>query len=91
MNLQFHDNHFSIINLDYEMVQLILNGITCERKKLAEKISYLNTCLYKGYDEIQKTEFRSQIEYIKNRNVELSEIVTDFTLRLESMPLVHFD
>jgi len=88
MDLQFHDNKFSITNLDYEMVQIILNGITCERKKLAEKISYLNTCLFKEYTENQKTEFREQISYLTNRNEELSEIVNDCTFILESMPLV---
>lgn len=88
MDLQFHDNKFSITNLDYEMVQIILNGITCERKKLAEKISYLTTCLFKEYTETQKNEFRIQIDYLKNRNEELSEIVNDCTSILESMPLV---
>ena len=38
MDLQFYDNKFVITNLDYEMVQIILNGITCERRKLADKI-----------------------------------------------------
>jgi hypothetical protein len=88
MDLQFHDNKFVITNLDYEMVQIILNGITCERKKLAEKISYLTTCLFKDYSETQKNEFREQIDYLKNKNEELSEIVNNFNSLLESMPLV---
>lgn len=88
MNLQFDDNKFSITNLDYEMVQIILNGITCERKKLAEKISYLTTYLFKDYSETQKIEFREQIDYLKNKNEELSEIVNRFNSLLESMPLV---
>jgi hypothetical protein len=88
MDLQFQDNKFLITNLDYEMVQIILNGITCERKKLAEKISYLTTYLFKDYSETQKIEFREQIDYLKNKNEELSEIVNNFNSLLESMPLV---
>ena len=88
MDLQFHDNKFSITNLDYEMVQIILNGITCERKKIVEKISYLTTYLFKDYSETQKIEFRMQIDYLKNKNEELSEIVKDFNSRFENMPLV---
>jgi hypothetical protein len=70
------------------MVQIILNGITCERKKIVEKISYLTTYLFKDYSETQKIEFRMQIDYLKNKNEELSEIVKDFNSRLENMPLV---
>jgi hypothetical protein len=88
MDLQFQDNKFVITNLDYEMVQIILNGITCERKKLADKISYLTTYLFKDYSETQKIEFREQIDYLKNKNEELSEIVNNFNSLLESMPLV---
>lgn len=88
MDLQFHDNKFVITNLDYEMVQIILNGITCERKKIVEKISYLTTYLFKDYSETQKIEFRMQIDYLKNKNEELSEIVKDFNSRFENMPLV---
>jgi hypothetical protein len=88
MDLQFHDNKFVITNLDYEMVQIILNGITCERKKLAEKISYLTTCLFKNYSENQQNEFRVQIDYLKNKNEELNEIVNECNSILESMPLV---
>ena len=88
MDLQFHDNKFVITNLDYEMVQIILNGITCERKKIVEKISYLTTYLFKDYSETQKIEFREQIDYLKNKNEELSEIVNECNSRLESMPLV---
>lgn len=88
MDLRFHDNKYIISNLDYEMVQIILNGITCERKKLSEKISYLTTCLFKNYTENQKNEFRVQIDYLKDKNQELIEIVNDFNLKLESMPLI---
>jgi hypothetical protein len=88
MDLQFHENKFSITNLDYEMVQIILNGITCERKKLIEKISYLTTYLFKDYSETQKIEFRMQIDFLKNKNEELNEIVNHFNSLLENMPLV---
>lgn len=88
MDLQFHDNKFIINDLDYEMVQIILNGITYERKKLADKIAYLTTSIFKDYTETQKNEFRMQIDYLKNKNEELSEIVNNCNLRLESLPLV---
>jgi hypothetical protein len=58
----------------------------CE--KLAEKISYLTTYLFKDYSETQKNEFREQIDYLKNKNEELSEIVNNFNSLLENMPLV---
>jgi|LakMenE18May11ns_1017448.scaffolds.fasta_scaffold9950184_6 hypothetical protein len=90
MDLQFHDNKFVITNLDYEMVQIILNGITCERKKLTDKISYLTTYLFKDYSETQKIEFRMQIDFLKNKNEELSEIVNNCNLILENMPLVDY-
>ena len=88
MDLQFQDNKFVITNLDYEMVQIILNGITCERKKLADKISYLNTYLFKDYTETQKNGFREQIDYLKKKNEELSVIVYNLSLQLQSLPLI---
>ena len=88
MDLQFHDNKFVITNLDYEMVQIILNGLTCERKKIVEKISYLTTYLFKDYSETQKIEFRQQIDFLKNKNEELMGIVNDFNSRLENMPIL---
>jgi hypothetical protein len=88
MNLEIKDNKFVITNLDYEMVEVILNGITCERKKLADKIAYLTAYLFKDYYlETQKNEFRMQIDFLKKRNEELIEIVNDFNLQLENMPL----
>ena len=88
MHLEIKDNKFVITNLDYEMVQVILNGITCERKKLADKIAYLTAYLFKDYYlETQKNEFRMQIDFLKNRNEKLIQIVNDFNLQLENMPL----
>ena len=83
MDLKFHENKFVITNLDYEMVQIILNGITCERKKLAEKISYLTSCLFKDYSEIQKNEFMLQIEFFKTKNENLYDIVNECNLVLD--------
>ena len=88
MDLQYHNKKFVITNLDYEMVQIILNGITCERKKLGDKISYLTTYLFKDYSETQKIEFRMQIDFLKNKNEELMGIVNDFNSRLENMPIL---
>jgi hypothetical protein len=33
MKLEFEKNKFVLSNLDYEMVQIILNGMDLERKK----------------------------------------------------------
>lgn len=87
MKLEFHNNRFVLSDLDYEMIRIILNGITCERKKLVDKISYLTTCLYKDYSEKQKDEFRIQIDYLKNHNDKLNDIVNECDLILEEMPL----
>jgi hypothetical protein len=88
MELKVQDKKFVITNLDHEMVQIIINGITCERKKLADKIAYLTAYLFKDYYlETQKNEFRNQIDFLKQRNEELIEIVNDFNLQLENMPL----
>jgi hypothetical protein len=87
MKLEFHNNRFVLSDLDYEMIRIILNGITCERKKLVDKISYLTTCLYKDYSESQKDEFRIQIDYLKNHNDKLNDIVNECDLILEEMPL----
>ena len=87
MDLQFHDNKFVINDLDYEMVQIILNGITYERKKLADKIAYLTTCIFKDYSENQKDEFRVQIEYLKLKIEEINDVVNKLYIQLENFPL----
>jgi hypothetical protein len=87
MKLEYQNNQFVISNLDYEMVRVLINGITCERKNLIEKISYLTTCLYKDYSEKQKDEFRNQIDFLKNHNDKLNDIVNECNLILEEIPL----
>lgn len=89
MDLQFNDNKFVLTNLDYEMLQIILNGVTCERMKLAEKISYLTSSLFaEDYSVNLKNEYRIYIDYLNDKNKELTKIVNDINLKLESFPLI---
>ena len=87
MKLELKNNKFSVSNLDYEMVQIILNGIEYEKNKVGEKISYVTSCLYKDYSENEKNEFMTQINYLKNHNEKLNEIVSEFSLLIEKIEL----
>ena len=87
MKLEFNDNQYVLSNLDYEMVQIILNGIEYEKNKVGEKISYVTSCLYKDYSENEKNEFMTQINYLKNHNEKLNEIVSEFNLLIEETDL----
>jgi hypothetical protein len=87
MKLELKNNKFSVSNLDYEMVQIILNGIEYEKNKVGEKISYVTSCLYKDYSENEKNEFMTQINYLKNHNEKLNEIVSEFSLLIEKIDL----
>lgn len=87
MKLELKNNKFSVSNLDYEMVQIILNGIEYEKNKVGEKISYVTSCLYKDYSENEKNEFMTQINYLKNHNEKLNEIVNEFSLLIEKNDL----
>lgn len=89
MDLKFENNKFVITDLDYEMVQIILNGIIFQRNKISEKISYLTICIFNDSSENQKNEFRMQMNYFKNKNEELNKIINDCNLTLETMTLVH--
>ena len=87
MDLEFKDNSYSITNIDYEMIQIVLNGMTCERKKIADKLAYAKTCLFKDYSENQKDEFRVQIEYLELKIEEINNVVNKLYIQLENFPL----
>ena len=53
------------------------------QEKIAEKISYLTSCLFKDYSEIQKNEFMLQIEFFKTKNQNLYDIVNECNLVLD--------
>ena len=89
MDLQYYDKKFVIKDLDYEMVQVILNGIHCERKKLIESITYLTTCLFQDYSTSEKFDFRVQIDYLKNRSDELNDIWHNGKMQLENMSFLN--
>lgn len=84
MKLELKNKKFSVSNLDYETVQIILNGIQYEKNKVGEKISYVTSCLYKNYSENEKNEFTTQINYLKNHNEKLNKIVNEFRLLIET-------
>jgi hypothetical protein len=73
MKLEKLDDKYIFSDLDSEMVQLIINGLNCERKRLLEKKSYLSTYIYRDFSDKQKEEFSIQFEYLKNKNIELTE------------------
>ena len=87
MDLEFKDNSYSITNIDYEMIQIVLNGMNCERKKIVDKLAYAKTCIFKDYSENQKDEFRVQIEYLKFNIEEINYIVNKLYIQLENFPL----
>ena len=87
MELEFKDNSYSITNINYEMIQIILNGMNCERKKIVDKLAYAKTCIFKDYSENQKDEFRVQIEYLKLKIEEINDVVNKLYIQLENFPL----
>jgi len=89
MDLQYYDKKFVLKDLDYEMVEVILNGINCERKKIIDTISYLNNCLHQDYTTSQKYEFRVQMDYLKNRCDELNDIWHNGKMQLENMSFLN--
>jgi len=87
MDLEFKDNKYSITDLDYEMIQIVLNGMTCEKKKISDKLAYAKTCIFKDYSENQKDEFRVQIEYLELKIEEINDVVNKLYIQLENFPL----
>lgn len=89
MKLHFDNNskRFILSDMDYDMVQLILNGIECERKKIVDKISVLSTYLWKEYSKSQIEEFKIQIHYLKEKNEELKELIDHYNSIIENVPI----
>jgi hypothetical protein len=89
MDFQLKNNKFVITDLDYEMAQIILNGIIFQKNKMLQKISYLTICIFNDSSESEKNNFYMQIDYFKKKNEELNKISHDLNVKLESMPLIH--
>jgi hypothetical protein len=89
MKIDIKEDKYIISELDYEMVQVILNGLECERKRFVEKISVLTTYLFKDYPESTKEEFRVQIEYLKEKNDELLLSIKNLSEQIELLPLIN--
>ena len=87
MKIAFENDTFVISEIDYELMQTILLGITSERKRMSDKISYLSSCLYKNYSNEEKEGFKNQIAYIKDKQKQLNDIVDYCDNHIDNMPI----
>jgi hypothetical protein len=87
MKIAFENDKFVLSDIDYELMQTILMGITSERKRMTDKISNLSSCIYKDYTDEQKEGFKVQLDYIKNKQKELNEIVDFCNNHIDNMPI----
>jgi hypothetical protein len=87
MKLEQKEGKYILVDLDYEMISIIINGIKCERSVLIDKISNLTSLLFQSYSEEHKVVFRNQLDYLKERNDELNEISKRLSKQLEDLPL----
>lgn len=81
------NNSFVIKNINYEMIELIINGLNCERKNIVDRLSLLTTYLYKNYPEQQKEEFKVQIKYLKEKNEQLTLLIDSMKLYVMNIPI----
>jgi hypothetical protein len=89
MYIEYKDNKYNLVDLDYEYLQLIINGINSEKNHLVDKISNLTTYLFKDSSLSQKEQFKIQLEYLKHKHNELTEIVLNLKEQLENIPLLN--
>jgi|LakMenEpi03Aug12_release.lakeMendotaPanAssembly.Ray.scaffolds.fasta_scaffold658780_1 hypothetical protein len=89
MYLELKDNKYNLLDLDYEMLQLVINGIDCEKRSLIDKIAHLTTYLFKDSSLSQKEQFKVQIEYLKDKNDELTELLMTLKEQMENIPLLN--
>jgi hypothetical protein len=87
MKLSFENKKFVLSEIEYEMIQIIINGIDCERKRIIEKISELTKYLFKDYSDSQKEEFKIQIDYLKEKNDELKSSMDNLIFQMEEISL----
>jgi|TARA_R110000868_G_scaffold148895_2_gene371139 hypothetical protein len=87
MEIAFEIDRFVLSDIDYELMQTILLGITSERKRMSEKLSNISSCLYSDYSDEQKQEFKILIAYIKEKETQLNEIVYNCNSYIENIPI----
>lgn len=87
MKLEQKDGKYILVDLDYEMINIVINGIKCERSVLIDKISNLTSLLFQNYSEEHKEIFRNQLDYLKQRNDELNETIKKLSKQLEELPI----
>jgi ABC-type iron transport system FetAB ATPase subunit len=87
MKLEQKDGKYILVDLDYEMINIVINGIKCERSVLIDKISNLTSLLFQNYSEENKEIFRNQLDYLKQRNDELNETIKKLSKQLEDLPI----
>lgn len=80
-------NKFVITEIDYDMIQLVVNGLECERKKIVDKISVLSNYLWKDYSKSQKDDFKFQISFLKEKNENLKSLIEDYISIIENVPI----
>lgn len=87
MKLDFDNyrNKFVISDMDYDMIQLVINGLECERKKIVDKISVLSNYLWKEYSKEQIEGFKIQIHYLKDKNENLKSLIEEYISIIESV------
>ena len=87
MKLEVQKNKFNLLDLDYEMMQTVLNGIICEKSRLGEKLSYLTTCLLKSNFQEDNEEIKVQIDYLTSKKDHLNEIIENLKTTLENIEI----
>lgn len=87
MKIGFENNRFVLSDIDYELMETILNGLTYERNLISEKIATLSDCLFKDYSQDQKEEFKTQIGYMQDKQSALNQKIHSFTCFIEDLPL----
>lgn len=85
MKIALENDKFVLSEIDYELMQTILIGLNSERKRMSDKISTLNSCLYRDYSDEQKEGFKIQLEYIKNKQKELNEMIDFCNSEIENI------
>jgi len=87
MKIAFEIDKFVLSDIDYELIQTILLGITSERKRMSDKLLNVSSLLHRNYTDEQKEEFKIQIAYIKEKEIQLKEIVDNCNSHIENMPI----
>jgi hypothetical protein len=87
MKLIESNEKFTLTEIDYEMISVIINGLDCQRKKYIAKFSELIPYMYKDYSKDEIEEFKKNMDYLREKNDELKLIIDNLKSDLENIPL----